>query len=131
MTNILREGMRAAISCQILEGDSPITFKWQRNGKPLTGNAAHGTSTRRIDDYSASLVIEQVSSAHSGNYTCVASNVAGSESFTVPLTVNVPPRWTMEPTDSSVAAGQDITLHCQADGYPTPTITWRRAVGKY
>lgn len=86
MTNLLREGMRAAISCQILEGDIPITFKWLRNQKPLP--IGGGAQTRRIDEFSASLVIEKVSSKHSGNYTCVASNVAGEESFTVPLTVN-------------------------------------------
>lgn len=37
MTNMLKEGMRAAISCQILEGDLPVTFRWERNGKPLRG----------------------------------------------------------------------------------------------
>lgn len=37
MTNMLKEGMRAAISCQILEGDLPVTFRWERNGKPLIG----------------------------------------------------------------------------------------------
>lgn len=37
MTNMLKEGMRAAISCQILEGDLPVNFRWERNGKPLIG----------------------------------------------------------------------------------------------
>lgn len=37
MTNMLREGMRAAISCQILEGDLPVNFRFERNGKPLHG----------------------------------------------------------------------------------------------
>ncbi|XP_049816620.1 Down syndrome cell adhesion molecule-like protein Dscam2 [Schistocerca nitens] len=130
MTNLLREGMRAAISCQILEGDLPITFRWERNGQPVT-NSDDGISTRRLDEYSTSLVIERITSKHTGNYTCVAHNVAGSESFTVPLTVNVPPHWTVEPTDANVASGQDVTLHCQADGYPVPSITWRKAVGSH
>jgi hypothetical protein len=43
--------------------------------------------------------------------------------------VAVPPRWTVEPTDASVASGQDVIMHCQADGYPVPSITWRKAVG--
>lgn len=86
MTNLLREGMRAALSCQILEGDLPITFKWLKNGQPLA--VGGGTTTRQIDEFSASLIIEQVNSAHTANYTCVSNNVAGSESFTVPLTVN-------------------------------------------
>lgn len=37
MTNMLKEGMRAAISCQILEGDLPVTFRWERNGKSIIG----------------------------------------------------------------------------------------------
>jgi len=45
------------------------------------------------------------------------------------LYVAVPPRWTVEPTDANVASGQDVTLHCQADGYPVPSVTWRKAVG--
>lgn len=84
---------------------------------------------RRLDEYSASLVVEHIASEHSGNYTCIASNVAGTEKFTVPLTVNVPPKWFVEPKDSSVQAGQDISLHCQADGYPKPQITWKKAIG--
>ncbi|XP_068620593.1 cell adhesion molecule Dscam1 [Battus philenor] len=131
LTNLLREGMRAAISCQILEGDLPIAFRWEKNGQPVTSSpyAPSGIITRRMDEYSASLVIEHITSLHSGNYTCIASNIAGSERFTVPLTVNVPPRWRLEPNDIAVAAGQDVTLQCQADGYPKPNITWKKAVG--
>lgn len=81
---------------------------------------------RRIDEYSTTLVVEHISSEHSGNYTCIATNVAGTEYFTVPVTVNVPPKWILQPKDSSVQAGEDISLHCQADGYPTPIITWRK-----
>jgi hypothetical protein len=87
MTNLLREGMRAVISCHILEGDLPVTFRWERNGQPLSEQSL-GASTRRLDEYSPSQIIERITSSHSGNYTCVAQNVAGLESFTVPLTVN-------------------------------------------
>lgn len=127
MTNMLREGMRAAISCQILEGDLPVSFKWDRNGKQILGTG--NEVIRRLDEYSTSLVIEKISSDYSGNYTCSASNVAGVEKFTVPLTVNVPPKWMIEPRDTSVQASQDVTLNCQADGYPVPTIMWKKAVG--
>lgn len=127
MTNMLREGMRAAISCQILEGDFPVSFRWERNGKQILGTG--NEVIRRLDEYSTSLVIEKISSDFSGNYTCIASNIAGVEKFTVPLTVNVPPKWVVEPKDISVQANQDLMLNCQAEGYPVPTITWKKAVG--
>lgn len=41
----------------------------------------------------------------------------------------MPPRWTVEPVDANVAAGQEAIIHCQADGYPTPAITWKKAIG--
>lgn len=88
MTDMFREGMRAAITCHIMEGDHPITFRWEKNGKPVSNNAALGSTIRRTDEFSSSLIIDPVSSAHSGNYTCIASNIAGSEKYIVPLTVN-------------------------------------------
>lgn len=94
MTNMLREGMRAAIACQILEGDLPVTFRWERNGQPVVQAAyggsvpSGGATVTRLDEFSTRLVIDHIASTHSGNYTCVASNVAGTERFTVPLTVN-------------------------------------------
>jgi Immunoglobulin domain len=42
----------------------------------------------------------------------------------------VPPRWKIEPTDVSVERNRHITLHCQADGVPTPTVIWKKATGK-
>lgn len=40
------------------------------------------------------------------------------------VTVNVPPKWILQPKDSSVQSGEDISLHCQADGWPKPIVTW-------
>lgn len=50
--------------------------------------------------------------------------------ITITHYLTVPPRWRLEPNDMAVAAGQDVTLQCQADGYPKPSITWKKAVGK-
>lgn len=41
----------------------------------------------------------------------------------------MPPKWTVEPTDGGAAAGQEVALHCQADGYPDPIVSWKKAVG--
>jgi len=34
--HLLREGMRAAISCTVLEGDRPIDLVWEFEGKTIT-----------------------------------------------------------------------------------------------
>ena len=88
MANLLREGMRTAISCQILEGDLPIDFTWLKNNQSINENDLFDIQIRRLDEYSSSLIIDQINSSHNGDYTCIASNLAGSDNVTVPLTVN-------------------------------------------
>ncbi|XP_050441202.1 cell adhesion molecule Dscam2 isoform X2 [Adelges cooleyi] len=129
MTNLLAEGMRAAISCQIVEGDLPVMFTWMKNGGEGKSDLGQGTTTRHHDEYSSSLIIEHITANNAGNYTCIATNAAGEEKYTVPLTVNVPPKWTVEPQDTNVIMTYPCMLHCQAEGYPTPTIVWRKSFG--
>lgn len=88
MTNLLAEGMRAAISCQIVEGDLPVMFTWTKDSDGAENGLGVGTVTRNHDEYSSSLIIERITAEHAGNYTCTATNAAGAEKFTVPLTVN-------------------------------------------
>jgi hypothetical protein len=42
----------------------------------------------------------------------------------------VPPRWKIEPADVSVERNRHVTLHCQAEGVPTPSVIWKKATGK-
>jgi hypothetical protein len=44
---------------------------------------------------------------------------------------SVPPEWVIEPKDTSVVAGHTVALHCQADGFPLPTVIWRKGHGNY
>jgi hypothetical protein len=43
--------------------------------------------------------------------------------------VSVPPRWEIEPVDVSVERNHQVSIHCQAKGVPTPTVTWKKAIG--
>jgi hypothetical protein len=43
---------------------------------------------------------------------------------------SVPPRWIVEPADVNVERNRHVTLHCQAQGVPIPTIVWKKATGK-
>ena len=46
------------------------------------------------------------------------------------ILILVPPRWIVEPVDSSVEEGGEVTVHCKADGHPKPKITWKKSQGK-
>lgn len=87
LTNLLQEGNRAGITCQVVEGDLPINFRWEKS-TPSGRNVELGAVSRRIDEYTSSLIIEKITPSHSGNYTCIAHNNAGEERLTVPVTVN-------------------------------------------
>lgn len=41
----------------------------------------------------------------------------------------MPPRWIVEPSDTSVERNRHVALHCQAQGVPTPDIVWKKATG--
>ena len=135
---LLNEGMRSAVSCQILEGSLPITFHWDKDGQRLLQDESTGTSSifalegvvvRNNDEYSSTLIIDHLKYDHSGNYTCLATNAAGSSQHSAELTVNVPPKWIREPQDVDAVLGRDVVLSCVAEGYPRPTTLWTRANG--
>ncbi|KRK05471.1 uncharacterized protein Dyak_GE29085, partial [Drosophila yakuba] len=44
--------------------------------------------------------------------------------------VSVAPRWSYEPMDTAIMLGNTISINCEAEGYPIPTITWFKGQGK-
>uniref|UniRef100_A0A8C1UL37 Hemicentin 2 n=1 Tax=Cyprinus carpio TaxID=7962 RepID=A0A8C1UL37_CYPCA len=77
-----------------------------------------------------SLRIRGVQELDSGDYTCVASNIAGSASAVVILQVGAAPTFSESPVDIAAGVGDNITLPCIARGFPTPSLTWRRQDGR-
>ncbi|KAK9303509.1 hypothetical protein QLX08_004819 [Tetragonisca angustula] len=144
----LSEGVRAQVTCMVEKGDPPFTIVWSKDGESIAGSNTPGfgntaiTGPRHtqipaglrvtnIDAHSSTIVIERVSAAHSGNYTCLARNLVAEVLWTAELIVRVPPRWVMEPQDVRASEGMSrLVLHCHADGFPPPAVSWRRASGK-
>ena len=84
----LQEGVRSQVTCMIEKGDPPFTISWSKDGEPisnsnfgLSGMVSNskmgqnsGLRVTSIDAHSSTIVIERVTAAHTGNYTCVARN---------------------------------------------------------
>ncbi|XP_076760631.1 cell adhesion molecule Dscam2 isoform X3 [Xylocopa sonorina] len=124
----IQEGARVHVACVVSEGDTPLRITWLKDGRPLNSTE---TTTHHFGEYDLTLMIQSATTAHNGNYTCVASNDAAETSRTASLLVHVPPRWVMEPQDVRASEGMSrLVLHCHADGFPPPAVSWRRASGK-
>ncbi|XP_039283556.1 Down syndrome cell adhesion molecule-like protein Dscam2 isoform X23 [Nilaparvata lugens] len=120
-------GQFVSMQCVVKDGDLPLNISWTLNGQPLVSSddVTIAKGGRRI----STLTIESVSHQLAGNYSCVGSNAAGTDSHTSTLLVNVPPRWILEPTDKAFAQGSDAKIECKADGFPKPVVTWKKATG--
>ncbi|XP_076265872.1 Down syndrome cell adhesion molecule 1 isoform X5 [Rhynchophorus ferrugineus] len=120
-------GQSVQVQCFVSEGDLPLQITWQLNGEDFDDRLE--LTPIPVGKRSSILMFESVTASHAGNYTCRASNAAGSSSFSSELQVNVPPRWILEPTDKAFAQGSDAAVECKADGFPKPVVTWKRATG--
>lgn len=86
----LREGMRVMLTCSVVEGDSPVLIQFLKDGEPIHESASN---PRRIkldvtNEFSATLYIASVVAEDSGNYTCIASNMAAVATYSIVMKVN-------------------------------------------
>ncbi|KAI4496436.1 hypothetical protein M0804_000246 [Polistes exclamans] len=104
-------GQTVTATCTILQGDQPVQIEWALNGKPISHDYPDISiaTTKRV----SLLTIEAVTASHAGEYTCVASNVAGGTSYTATLAVNVAPViMSFEMGEGPTNWGQTVTATC-------------------
>lgn len=83
---LLNVGDRASITCSVVKGDTPLTITWRKDGRSL--DPAHRVQVTQVDQYNSILVIESLQADHTGNYSCVVSNMAAEVEGTQGLLVN-------------------------------------------
>ncbi|XP_035901214.1 Down syndrome cell adhesion molecule-like protein Dscam2 isoform X2 [Anopheles stephensi] len=126
----LNYGDSALIYCSITSGDFPIKIEWYLNDDPVDQlDPFYNINQADFGKKAKALSIDGVNERHVGNYTCRATNLAETATFSAILNVNVPPRWILEPTDKAFAQGSNAKVECKADGFPKPQVTWKKAVG--
>uniref|UniRef100_F6ZIH2 Hemicentin-1 n=1 Tax=Ciona intestinalis TaxID=7719 RepID=F6ZIH2_CIOIN len=123
-TKVINIGRSEVLECRIKKGKPTPEIKWYNQDNQLI-NASRGivftNGRQRLHILSAQL-------SHVGNYWCEATNIAGKSRKDYTLDVIVPPsiRGSGETTKVSVVLNNDITMECQVEGIPTPTVTWRK-----
>ncbi|XP_054712416.1 cell adhesion molecule Dscam2-like [Uloborus diversus] len=126
----LHEGMRTAVTCIVLAGDGPLNTRWLKDERPITEQELNVNILQEDDGFISTLTFKNLTYKHNGNYTCVSTNDVASGFYSNTLTVKVPPRWMLEPSDLSTVAGRPARIDCQADGVPQPHVRWKMATSQ-
>lgn len=80
----LIEGSSVQVLCGITSGDKPVYFSWLKDGQHIPSGL--GVQEKSLDEFSF-LIFSHVTSKHSGEYTCVATNSAAEVNHTARLAV--------------------------------------------
>jgi Down syndrome cell adhesion protein len=150
---------RQTITCTVIRGDPPLQIRWFKDGQLIDAQVKQKLAlrTHQLEEYSSALVFDRTRAEHRGNYSCVASNQVGRDTYSQfmlvygthplssrPLTSAIrvrsnpslvrrfaePPRWTHEPQDQHAIVGARVWIQCEADGFPKPVISWKVLDGK-
>lgn len=102
----IEPGNQLEIKCTLPESSPPAVRSWLKNNKPLESSS----SLSLTED--GSLIIHSVKVTDSGNYSCVATNLAGQRiSSPVPVIVRSDKRWS-EWTTCSINCVKFRTRNC-------------------
>ncbi|XP_062282916.1 neural cell adhesion molecule L1.2 [Scomber scombrus] len=110
-------GQTLELEC-IVQGLPTPKVLWLRKD----GELSESRTTK--DMFDRRLRFNNISESDGGEYQCIAENSQGKAIHTYTVTVEAAPYWTKEPVSQLYAPGEDVRLDCQADGIPTPTISW-------
>uniref|UniRef100_A0A2K5C8I4 Palladin n=1 Tax=Aotus nancymaae TaxID=37293 RepID=A0A2K5C8I4_AOTNA len=124
----VQEGKLCRMDCKVSGLPTP-DLSWQLDGKPIRPDSAHKMLVRENGVHS--LIIEPVTSRDAGIYTCIATNRAGQNSFSLELVVaakeaHKPPVFIEKLQNTGVADGYPVRLECRVLGVPPPQIFWKK-----
>ncbi|XP_010130628.1 PREDICTED: hemicentin-1, partial [Buceros rhinoceros silvestris] len=114
------EGQQLTLPCVLLAGNPLPDRKWIKNSMVLVPNPYINV---RSD---GSLHLERVRLQDGGDYTCMASNVAGTSNKTTTVNVYVLPVIQHGQQIFSTIEGIPVTLPCKASGVPKPSVVWSK-----
>ncbi|XP_014430392.2 palladin isoform X3 [Pelodiscus sinensis] len=125
---IVQEGKLCRMDCKVSGLPTP-DLSWQLNGRPIRPDSSHKMLVRENGVHS--LIIEPVTARDSGIYTCIATNRAGQNTFSLELIVaakeaHKPPVFIEKLQNTGVADGYPVRLECRVSAVPYPQIFWKK-----
>uniref|UniRef100_A0A915J6G6 Ig-like domain-containing protein n=1 Tax=Romanomermis culicivorax TaxID=13658 RepID=A0A915J6G6_ROMCU len=114
---IVKEGQTLNLPCNAVAKPKPYV-SWTRDRRPLTTSAEYAIQPN------GNLFIQQTSVQDSGVYVCKALNLAGEISLEYNVSVQAPPKLVHDQAHHTVVHGKSISIKCQANGMPMPTVRW-------
>uniref|UniRef100_A0A8C1U245 Ig-like domain-containing protein n=1 Tax=Cyprinus carpio TaxID=7962 RepID=A0A8C1U245_CYPCA len=122
------EGQLCRLDCKVSGLPHP-EIMWLLNGKPIYPDLTHRMLVRENGIHS--LVIDPLTQADDGTYTCIASNKAGQSSFGLQLKVvekelKQAPHFVEKLQNTGIAEGAPVRLECRVVGMPQPLIYWKK-----
>ncbi|XP_028176191.1 lachesin-like isoform X1 [Ostrinia furnacalis] len=117
---VVREGTNVTMVCRATGYPEPYVMWRREDGQEFNCN---GESVNVVDG--ENLTISKVSRLHMGPYLCIASNgVPPSISKRVVLMVQFPPMLSIPNQLEAAYIGQDVTLECHTEAYPSSINYW-------
>ncbi|XP_051804945.1 neural cell adhesion molecule L1.2 isoform X3 [Acanthochromis polyacanthus] len=110
-------GQAVDLECIVQGFPTPEVTWLRKDGELSESRTVKEMSDRRLH-------FTNISESDSGEYQCIAENAQGKVTHTYMLTVEAAPYWTKEPVSQLYAPGETVRLDCQADGIPSPSISW-------
>ncbi|NXP10563.1 PALLD protein, partial [Thinocorus orbignyianus] len=126
----VQEGKLCRMDCKASVSGLPTPdLNWQLNGRPIRPDSSHKMLVRENGVHS--LIIEPVTARDAGIYTCVASNRAGENTFSLELIVaakevHKAPVFIEKLQNTGVSEGFPVRLECRISGEPSPQIFWKK-----
>ncbi|XP_054724901.1 titin-like [Uloborus diversus] len=118
-------GMRASVSCAIIDGDPPFEISWFKNGILLSDGS--NISIRKVDDFTLNLALQKIGVNSNGNYSCRVTNKYGHDEKSALLSVKGQKVPEIKPFHFSgeLKAGRRTSLSCSViDGEPPFVFRW-------
>eukprot|EP00118_Oscarella_pearsei_P004915 m.21825 g.21825 ORF g.21825 m.21825 type:complete len:1518 (+) comp28230_c0_seq1:714-5267(+) len=119
------EGQTLHMAC-VVQANPQAVVTWEDAGGSTLSSA---TSPRHTVGSDNTLIITNVQKSDAGVYSCTAANIFGTKTVQAKLTVLDPftaPTLAKSPVDQTVLVNGLVLLDCEANGNPSPDITWTK-----